>query len=174
MQEKKAFSIPWPVRKAVYVTVGVILILLLIGYLLELAFVGLLGILFPQEVREVPLSYVNQEIGVDVSSGMVLENWDDHGGFLGDGETLVRIQFAGEDGAAVEEALSVIPGYIRGPFTPSAEAILTHWSEESFPNTEQILWKLKDRNPDSQASVNITLVIYDPQSKILYYYEKDT
>ena len=126
MKEKKSSILSyWPFWRGILVAVGVIAIFTLAGKLLEFAANKALEAMFPERVVEVPLSYVNQEVGADVSSGVVLENWDDHGGFLGDGETLVRLQFSLEDGASVEQALQAVPGYIRGPFTASvAESLI--------------------------------------------------
>jgi len=176
VKEKKSSILSyWPFWRGILVAVGVIAIFTLAGKLLEFAANKALEAMFPERVVEVPLSYVNQEVGADVSSGVVLENWDDHGGFLGDGETLVRLQFSLEDGASVEQALQAVPGYIRGPFTASVAERLDFWSDQTFPTGEQIIWKLKDRNPDSgDHSINITLILYDPLTQILYYYETDT
>ena len=174
MKQKK--SSIWgyrPFWRGILVAIGVIAILALGIKLLDFAANKVLEAMFPERVVEVPLSYVNQEVGVDVSSGVVLENWDDHGGFLGDGETFVKIQFSPENAADIEKTLSNTAGYIKGTFLPSMAEVLERCPQGAFPNAEHCLWKWKDRTPDSGGN-NITLVLYEPQERILYYYEWDT
>lgn len=167
------------------ILVGVILILAVIGSLLE-----------PAE-KTLPVSAVESAVGLDLSSGTVLENVDTHGGFHGDGEAYMMIRFP--DGALQTQIGA--NGYWKPlPLTENLSAALygsndghtsraPMWRDENGgPITDKVVngyYFFLDRHDQStdptddaqlftRASYNFTLAVYDTDTHTLYYFELDT
>ena len=132
------------------------------------------------------LGELSTALGTDLAQGTVLEEWDDHGGFHGDGARWVELSLAGADPAPVfsqeagwhatplpEELEAVWYGVTRqtdqgevsaGPYLP--EGVSDRHGEAEDPGDPSDLF--------SRYSYNFTAALYDAAGETLYYYELDT
>lgn len=124
---------------------------------------------------------ISHTLATEISQGQVLEHWDDHGGFHGDGSTFVKIK------AAVQ-----IPETKYWHPLPAPENIakaLSFCRDEKdlreIPEVANGYWFFQDRHiqsmyPASYAAIhqrsswNFTLAVYDTDTEMLYYFEFDT
>lgn len=124
---------------------------------------------------------ISHTLGAEISQGQVLEHWDDHGGFHGDGSTFVKIK------AAVQ-----IPESKFWHPLPAPENIakaLSFCKDDNglreIPEVENGFWFFRDRHTQSmdpascaaihqRGSWNFTLAVYDTDTGTLYYFEFDT
>ncbi len=139
-------------------------------------------------------------LGLELSGGTVLANWDSHGG-NGDGTKFAAIQFPDD---SVEEQLrntensrwkvlpiqdeevrAILYGVTRrqpdgseatfGPLLTDPDT-----GEALFPQVEEGYYFFWDRHADtdtpffSRYSFNFTVAVYDAEKKILYYGKLDT
>lgn len=144
------------------------------------------------------LEDLSATLGTDLAQGTVLEEWDDHGGFQGDGTRWVVVSLAGADPAP---AFSPEAGWHATPLPEELEAVWygvtreTDQGEEtmgpylpegvSVPRVKEGYWFFQDRHGEaedpgdpselfSRASYNFTAALYDADGEALYYYELDT
>lgn len=139
--------------------------------------------------RQEPLESISEVIGVDVTGGEILEAEDGHGGFHGDGETVVAVFVPGLELSAdarwhplpLSENLSAA---VYGRQT-EAESFGPLFPTDAVPAVEHGYWFFMDRhaastdptddtNLHSRSSWNFTAAIYDTDTGILYYLELDT
>lgn len=117
---------------------------------------------------------ISHTLGAEISQGQVLEYWDTHGGFHGDGTTF----------AAVQGSVT-IPDTPYWHSLPTNERISTAISQSPIPEVTKGWYFVHDRHSQSRdpadetgilshGSRNYTLAVYDEKKKILYYYELDT
>lgn len=145
------------------------------------------------------LQELSQSLGVDVSSGEILTQSDTHGGFHGDGTTVVEIQLTDSDLAKqIEENGN--GEWNELPLTDNLTALVygIHTEESSvgpmihggdnmpvIPEVENGYYYFLDRHSQStdpkddtkvlgRGSYNFTIAIYDADHQILYYMELDT
>ena len=143
------------------------------------------------------LSEISKTIGVDVSAGEVISESDSHGGFHGDGDTVVVIRFADTsfstqvgdneewNALPLTENLTVLVYGIRKEDGSVGPMIHSGDGTPAIPEVENGYYYFRDRHSQStdptddsgilgRASYNFTIAIYDTDSKILYYMELDT
>ena len=161
---------------------------LLVYFLIILAFLEQL-FAAPLADPSLPIEQVEKDLGIDVSQGVVLENWDTHGGFLGDGLTYVSIRFTPEQ--APEDQMQ--PPYWHAlPLSQNLDTVLysgrflrNAHEERLFPPIKNGFYYFRDRNSKSvddtddtplfsQGSYNFTLAVYDSDAKTLHYIAYDT
>ncbi len=143
------------------------------------------------------LSEISKTIGVDVSTGEVIFESDSHGGFHGDGDTVIEIQFSdtsfsdqikdNEEWNAMPltenltalvygirtETSSIGPMIDSGdnvPVVPEIENGYYYFRDRHYESTDP----QDDTNVLSRASYNFTIVIFDADANILHYLELDT
>lgn len=148
----------------------------------------------------IPISAVSDALNLDLSAGTVISNQDSHGGWLGDGETIVSIHFPKEDGQRLLVQIMKDPAWRPLPLTDNLSTIVygrtagnARWNpvftdengDPFLPPIKNGFFFFLDRhsqNTDSlddsslfsQGSFNFTLAIYDMDSHTLYYFELDT
>ena len=138
----------------------------------------------------------------DISSGTVEELYDDHGGFLGDGERFIKISFKDESCIkSIKEnndwnAFPLTDDLIKALYgkdyslgdTEISEGPLIISEKIDIPEIKNGYYYFKDMyegeslQPEKTAenifngaySYNIVIVLYDTDNKILYYYRLDT
>ena len=129
---------------------------------------GVLNFLFETESLT---ERVETHLVLSLEDATVLEEWDNHGGFHGDGETFVKLSCA--DG--FEENLG--SDWHALPLEGSAYEYFYNWGgvledpetgEDLIPEIENGYWYYRDT-----GSMNWELAIYDCDENILYYYEFD-
>lgn len=143
------------------------------------------------------LSEISKTIGVDVSAGEVISESDRHGGFHGDGDTVVVIQFSD---TSFSNQIEDNGDWNAMPLTDNLTALVYGIHTESssigpmihggdnipvIPEIENGYYYFKDRHYESsdpkddtnvlgRASYNFTIAIYDTDTQKLYYLELDT
>lgn len=144
-------------------------------------------ILFPIKTNE----YIQKEIGLDISSCNILKDEDTHGGFLGDGTYFLIANCSNNK----ENILSQISHWKNFPLTQKLEWVVYGYEKdgveiakhipESIPRIENGYYYFYDRQDDvkdpfneekffDRASYNYTLVLYDKDTNLFYYFELDT
>lgn len=180
--------------------------------LLEKVFVYLLFLLYmcafaltscfggADESDEMSIGAVSDRLGLDVSAGEVISNRDTHGGWLGDGETIVVIRFSGDGEKAVLADIMEQSGWNSLPLTENLSTAVygkvednarrlpffTDENQDPFlPEIKNGYYFFRDRSSEStdpfdasqlynRASYNFTLAVYDMDQHTLYYFELDT
>ena len=144
-----------------------------------------------QEVSQLEkLKSISKILGVDISGGTLVLSLDNHGGFLGDGTTFIKIKFT--DNICIQQIQKSNVWHTL-PFTENLMAFLDSASfllsddagNPRIPTIENGYYCFFDRHPESKNSrddselmhrysYNITLALYDADANILYYLEIDT
>lgn len=143
------------------------------------------------------LREISKTLGVDVSTGELISESDSHGGFHGDGSTVVEIQFAGtsfSDQIEDNEEWNQMPltdnltALVYGIHTENSSIGPMIHSDDNMPVIPEIengYYFFRDRHSQStdpkddtnilsRASYNFTIAIFDANANILYYLELDT
>ena len=138
-------------------------------------------------------SMISRETGVDVSAGRIERSEDNHGGFHGDGETLVILKFSAEEGAALERQMldagwkslplsGRLSGFIYGE---NFGLLLSEDGAHTIPDISAGYYWFYDRHDEStdrqddtqlmnRYSMNFSLALYDSEQSRLYFYVLDT
>ena len=137
---------------------------------------------------------ISDALGMDVSGGEIMDVWDTHGGFHGDGFSVVTLQ--DPEGQICTGILSA-EGWRKLPLSENVTTLLygmtgeglhegrTSGSALPIPETENGLWFFLDRHSHctdpyddgalfTRASINCTVAVYDMDTGTLYYMEYDT
>ena len=149
------------------------------------------------EKKNSVLSDISKEIGVDVVAGEVISESDTHGGFHGDGDTVIVLQI---DDTSFSNLIKENEEWNAMPLTENLTALVygLHTETSSIgpmihpgdnisvvPEIENGYYYFRDRHYQSKdpkddtdvlsrASYNFTIAIYDTDTNILYYLELDT
>ncbi len=137
---------------------------------------------------------ISAALNIDVTAGEITDVWDTHGGFHGDGFSVVTV----EDREGVIRGEILASGEWRSlPLSGSISALLYGIAEEGthegrtggsalpVPFAENGFWFFRDRHYActdpaddgaifGRASVNCTVAVYDADTGRLYYVEYDT
>lgn len=180
------------VSKVKKIKCSAVIAVLFIGVLLNITGCQLMGV----QTTDV-LTDISNILEVDVSDGVVIYQYDDHGGFLGDGDMVVKLSFSDTDCLnRIKESSAWKPL----PLTKNLEAFVygatyygcynapyIHDSDYNpvVPKIENGYYcfvdrhsRSKDKKDDSpllnRYSINCSLAIYDTDTNLLYYLELDT
>jgi hypothetical protein len=144
--------------------------------------------------------YLSKVLGINMSGGKIVEYTDTHGGFHGDGDTYIKVEFDDKASMAIVDELSNNPSWSVLPLSDNLHAAvygekyessrggyLVHDAEYKsiIPRIEIGYYYFYDRNSESKNvkddtelfnrhSYNFTIAIYDAINQELYYYELDT
>lgn len=140
---------------------------------------------------------VSKAIGIDVSKGTILTESDSHGGFHGDGMSVIHITF---DEDAVLDEIENNDYWNELPLSENITALVYGISDDTstigpyltdengntiIPEIQNGYYYFYDRHSESKdpysdenvlarASFNFTLALYDSDNNVLYYVEFDT
>ncbi len=114
-------------------------------------------------------------LGLDLSTAEIMSENDTHGGFHGDGETIIQL-YVGD----ISELINGKNGWHEAPV---ADELLPYTLR--FGELRDGYWYFFDRHREavdrydpeplsSRFSYNFTFAFYEPESGILNYYELDT
>lgn len=139
-----------------------------------------------------PKRYIARRLNADMTGAKLIRFDDDHGGFLGDGETIAVIDMSG----AGENFLDRVEGWNPLPLSENLQLALyggnrngltydgyAFLKEKGIPEVTNGFWYFKNRQEDidwrnddifSAYSFNFTVAIYDKDTATLYFYEIDT
>lgn len=143
-----------------------------------------------------PLREISDVIGVDVTGGTLLEHTDSHGGFLGDGESILCIRLTEEQAAELIHSVRESEFWHSLPLSEDLSAAVYGrqtategfgplFPEGAVPPVENGVWFFRDRHSQStnpantsglhdRSSWNFTAAIFDADTNSLYYLELDT
>lgn len=146
-------------------------------------------------------SGISKRLSLDCSSAEIMQSYDSHGGFLGDGTSFYALQFSDSSQA---ERISTSGDWKPLPLTDTLKAVAwgeqddehdfapmiikdNDWDHPLIPKVENGYYFFLDRHSnatdpkddsmlldESRPSYNFTLAIYDTDSDILYYSQVDT
>ena len=151
----------------------------LVTVLLMTSSCGLLNGLFHKTSY---LEVVEERLGLSLDEAKVLEEWDTHGGFHGDGEAFVKVSvsdgFEGDLGLVEIAEGKFDDGWYALPLMGTAYEYFYEWGglfehpetgERVIPEVENGYWKMTGSAPQ-----NWEIVILDTDADTLYYYEYDS
>jgi len=148
-------------------------------------------------VQTFPIDQISEDLGVSVESGTVLGNWDTHGGWLGDGDSFVKISFSAEQGERLIGQIQDSTYWKPFPLTDNLTAALYGNSPHGFlifkndegdpllPPIRNGYYFFEDRFSEStdpaddsdlykRGAFNFTLAVYNLDAHVLYYLRFDT
>ena len=147
----------------------IVSIVMIIAFLLLFSGCGCLGA-FDEEAKM--KNKVENNLGVSVEGAAVVEYWDNHGGFHGDGEAFVKLSCE-ED---FEKGLDL--KWRSLPLEGEAYRYFYEWGglfehpetgERVIPEIENGYWYF-----ESTGAMNWIFALYDCDENILYFYEYDS
>lgn len=133
--------------------------------------------------------YISSKIEIRIPLSVKLECNDSHGGFHGDGESLVKIFFNTEQAKKFESEINSNKHWRKLPMSDRLQNCVSLYTEEgmNMPVIKNGYWFYLDRHSDAdnrydeneryeeeRASRNYSVAVYDNNEKILYFYEIDT
>ncbi len=144
--------------------------------------------------RETMADRISQVTGL--SSGVVQDSFDSHGGFHGDGIAYAAVTFPDQE---AERAIAQNPDWKKYPLEDTVQALLYGVTTDSesigpyvtdddgeplFPEIRDGYYLLLDRYGETapghqedilnRASFHFTVAVYDRETRTLYYAELDT
>ncbi len=181
-------------KKTIKVAAGIAVVLILLGVVLSW------GGDRRRELRE-----MEKKTGLDLPRYEVYGYVDTHGGFFGDGDTVVTLKFSEKADEKLREQMETLSYWNPMPISDNLHAFLyggnvdgrdsnqTTWvSQVDWPEITQGYWYLQDESSEvtgdgdepgeahndsnlfKRSSFNVTVVVYDTETRTLYYYELDT
>lgn len=163
-------------------------------YLILIIFVLIVAIIcFLTHENYTTPEYIKKEIDLDISNCNILLNNDTHGGFLGDGEYIVKADCSNNS----KDILSQITNWNEFPLSKNLRLIMyggykgdMYYGYElaeknGIPEIENGYYLFIDRHDGvtdehsdkdlfSRYSFNFTIAFYDLDTNYFYYYEFDT
>ena len=125
-------------------------------------------------------------LDLELSGCRILSETDTHGGFLGDGETLLVLDCSGSE----DKILAQTGGWPDLPLSENIQTVLYDWGvaeKYAIPAIRKGKWYFYDRFADdvaldrrsdarllSRPAENFSLLLFDSENSILYYFEMDT
>ncbi len=143
---------------------------------------------------------LSKTLGVDLSGGTVLSSEDTHGGFHGDGNAYIEMNFDDASGSALADTMADSSNWCAFPLSDNLQAIAygrvdgnaqygPYIADDEgasiIPPIEHGYYYFYDRHSESsnpkddtelliRSSLNFTIALYDTDNHKLYYYELDT
>lgn len=132
---------------------------------------------------------ITEVLGVDVARGTVVESFDDHSGFHGDGTRYAVLSFEDDE---LEQVISAPGGWHVLPLTENLQVLVYGTATETtatgpfigtvIPEVKSGYYYFYDRQGDTsedaqvltRPSFNYTIAIYDADADRLFYCEYDT
>lgn len=141
---------------------------------------------------------ISETVGIDLSSAAYATRIDTHGGFHGDGNTIVTMSVSSDSALAqiqgnsawqslplTENLTAIVYGITEGNSSVGPYITVDDSSTPAVPEITNGYYFLLDRHSQStdphddtnvltRTSFNLTIAIYDCDTEILYYLELDT
>jgi len=123
------------------------------------------------------VSEVNQAFGIQIPSDVKQkEIYDTHDNFLGDGSSLISYTLLKKNEASVFE--KTIQTWKPLPIDEKTIKCVAQDELNITDGIKQGYWKVVNRNPEDMYSnphsYNFSIVIYDSEKHIIYYYKTDS
>ena len=133
--------------------------------------------------------HISESLQIDASKGTVVNSYDDHSGFHGDGTSYVVLSFENDE---LEQGIAAPGGWNHLPLTENLETLIygTRTDTETIgpfigitmSRAEQGYWYFYDRQGETtddsdvlnRRSFNYIFALYDAEKDLLYYCEYDT
>lgn len=145
------------------------------------------------------INEMSRYLEIDLSAGRIISQEDTHGGFHGDGDTFIIVEFEGADREQIEEEIAAAPHWNLLPMIGNTAkaaygktyGVVTHIGgvarkrdgELFFPDVSRGYYCFYDRqsadpHDDTELfgrySWNFILALYDSETGLLYYFKIDT
>jgi hypothetical protein len=140
---------------------------------------------------------ISKSLGIEIPKNIKIEYEDTHGGFHGDGETVVVVEFNNSIGEDIKSKISNNEDWNSLPLSENLDLIMYGGQKEGIdyaynlaealdmPPIENGYWFFNNRHSNSispkedsnlfnQYSFNFTIAVYDIDTQTLYYLEFDT
>ena len=132
---------------------------------------------------------VSESLQIDASEGTVVNSYDDHSGFHGDGTSYVVLSFENDE---LEQGIAAPGGWHQLPLTENLETLIYGTRTDTtsigpcigitMSRAERGYWYFYDRQGETtddgdvlnRGSFNYTFALYDAEKDLLYYCEYDT
>lgn len=133
--------------------------------------------------------HISESLGIDASKGTVVNSFDDHSGFQGDGTSYAVLSFEDEE---LEQGIAAPGGWHSLPLSNNLETLIYGTRTETtatgpfigitMSRAENGYWYFYDRQGETtddsgvlnRSSYNYTFALYDAEKDLLYYCEYDT
>ena len=140
---------------------------------------------------------ISKSLGIEIPKNIKIEYEDTHGGFHGDGETVVVVEFNNSIGEDIKSKISNNEDWNSLPLSENLDLIMYGGQKEGIdyaynlaealdmPPIENGYWFFNNRHSNSispkedsnlfnQYSFNFKIAVYDIDTQTLYYLEFDT
>lgn len=168
--------------------IGVFVLLILVAILVAIILTSGKGdeeesTVHTDDTLEWVLDRAEKIAGTDLEHGEVVRFSDTHGGFLGDGDVFLELQYSDEDYKQIEEQISTQKKYLEE--LPMAEELARYLMGWDFEVPQSGYYLFYDRHSDAddrhdykemgeRASRNFSVIILDQDAKKIIYFEMDT
>ena len=133
--------------------------------------------------------HISDSLQIDASEGMVINSYDDHSGFQGDGTSYAVLSFENE---TLEQGIAAPGGWHKLPLSDNLQTLIYGTRTETtatgpfigitMPKIEKGYWYFYDRQGETandadvlnRNSYNYIFALYDTENDLLYYCEYDT
>ncbi len=149
----------------------------------------LCGVLLMGGTHETPRSYVEGMLGVRLYEDTQIQPdfvQNTHGGFHGDGETLIRFSFEESQAQDLEEQMASGSQWNALPLPQAAKSALAY-VDWPIPEAREGYWFFLDKQTGEYAQDNVlssdylsrhsqnwVMAMYDGERRVLYFVELDT
>lgn len=153
------------------------------------AIVILIGCVFRAGEDDFWQRRISESLQIDASKGTVVNSYDDHSGFHGDGTSYVVLSFEDDE---LEKGIAAPGGWHQLPLTENLETLIYGtrtdtkatgpYIDITMSRAEKGYWYFYDRQGETtddcdvlgSGSFNYTFALYDAEKDLLYYCEYDT
>lgn len=112
---------------------------------------------------------IEEEFGISFSSdARILEGEDTHDGFLGDGETKIRIQLSKKNADELAQTIGEGKSWNSCPLESAEEKFSPH------VEVKRGYYRILYDNEENAYSLNYSAAVFDSDSNQFYYYRQDT
>lgn len=112
---------------------------------------------------------IEEEFGISFSSdARILEGEDTHDGFLGDGETKIRIQLSKKNADELAQTIGEGKNWNSCPLESAEEKFSPH------VEVKRGYYRILYDNEENAYSLNYSAAVFDSDSNLFYYYRQDT
>lgn len=121
-------------------------------------------------------NYISNIMNVNLDNCSIINSYDTHGGFLGDGDAFTKLSC---------KSFNISNNFHELPIEDNVYELLDMkqcsnngcqnvFEKYHIPILKTGYYYFLDRKPDVESSYNFSILMYDNANKILYYYELDT
>lgn len=175
-------------KKLLFIGFSIFLLILLVGFLFFRFYV---------HTNSYRVFYVEKNTGLSLPKPTSISYQNTHGGFHGDGETLIRLHFHEKDTLNILSQIAIDENWNSFPLSENLSLMFYGGEKDGvtysynlakefeLPMVENGYWYFKNRSKQAQEkqkdtelfafySYNFTTAFFDKTTNTLYYFEYDT